>query len=114
MERTLVGGAAEIDRCSKCGALWMDKGEMERIIAVGAADKADLGPFGAEKPNGPIAPLQCPRDRSILVEIADKQQKHVLIMLCTDCGGKLLDAGELHDLSHFTVAERLRAALKLG
>lgn len=116
MERENVGGAngVSLDRCAKCGALWLDKGEMEKIIAMGAASKADLGPFGRDKPNGPIAPLQCPRDESIMVEVADKQQKHVLIMLCTECGGKLLDAGELTDLSSFTMAERLRAALKLG
>ena len=103
-----------IDRCARCGALWLDANELESIVAMGAAKQADLGPFGKDKPNGPIAPLNCPRDDSILVEVADKQQKHVLIMLCTECGGKLLDAGELIDLSEFTFMERLRRALRLG
>ncbi len=120
MERQTVGAkggspGVTIDRCARCGALWLDANEMEQIFALHAAKSVDLGPFGADnKPNGPIAPLHCPRDHSLLVEIADKQQKHVLIMLCTECGGKLLDAGELIDLSEFTMMERLRAALKLG
>jgi Zn-finger nucleic acid-binding protein len=117
MEKQAVGGAGgvTIDRCARCGALWLDKGEMERLLSMGAARQADLGPFGrGAKPNGPIAPLQCPRDGQILAELADGRQPHVLIMLCADCGGKLLDAGELTDPSEFTIAERLRAVLRLG
>ena len=117
MERQSIGPAnraVQIDRCARCGALWLDRHELEQVLSLGAAKAVDLGPFGSDKPNGPIAPLHCPRDDSILVEIADKQQKHVLIMLCTECGGKLLDAGELTDISEFTMMERLRAALRLG
>ena len=116
MEKQVVGGSdgLTIDRCSRCGALWLDAHELERIIALQVTEKVDLGPFGRDKPNGPIAPLNCPRDHSLLVEVGDKNQVHVLIMLCTDCGGKLLDAGELTDLSEFTMMERLRAALRLG
>lgn len=117
MEKSQVGtgpAAITIDRCARCGALWLDKDELERILAIGATKQADLGPFGMDKPHGPMGEVLCPRDQSILVEVADKQQKHVLIMICTDCGGKLLDAGELTDLSEFTMMERLRAALKLG
>lgn len=56
----------------------------------------------------------CPRDQSLLTEVADAKQMHVLIMICSECGGKLLDAGELIDLAQFTVGERIKAALKLG
>jgi Zn-finger nucleic acid-binding protein len=31
-----------------------------------------------------------------------------MIDLCRTCGGVLLDAGELKDLSEFTLAERLK------
>jgi Zn-finger nucleic acid-binding protein len=122
MERAVVGGVGgsgdtgvSVDRCARCGALWLDKGEMERVLSLGAAASTDLGPFGADKPrSGPVAPLLCPRDGSVLVEVADKTQPHVLIMWCTECAGKLLDAGELLDLSQHTLGERLRAALRLG
>ncbi len=114
MEKSRVAsGGVTVDRCAKCGAVWLDKHELERILAAGAADKVDLGPFGKDKPNGPIAPLQCPRDRSIMTEVADARQMHVLVMVCSECGGKLLDAGELIDLANFTVGERIRAVLKM-
>lgn len=116
MEKEQVGGSSgvTVDRCARCGALWLDKGELERILAMGAAKKTDLGPFGVDKPHGPMGTILCPRDQSVMVEIADSTQKHVLIMLCTECNGKLLDAGELIDLSEFTMMEKLKAALKLG
>lgn len=110
MEKSTIAGTGGVivDRCAKCGAVWLDKNELERIIAAGAAEKVDLGPFGKDKPNGPIAPLQCPRDWTVLTEVADSKQMHVLVMVCSDCGGKLLDAGELIDLAHFTVGERIK------
>ena len=116
MEKQVIGGprGVTIDRCARCGALWLDAHEMEQIFAMGVAKQVDLGPFGRDKPNGPIAPLNCPRDQSLLVEVADKQQMHVLILLCGECGGKLLDAGELTDLSEFTMIEKLRTVLRLG
>lgn len=116
MEKSAVAGTGgvTVDRCAKCGAVWLDKNELERILAADASEKVDLGPFGKDKPNGPIAPLQCPRDRSFLTEVADTKQMHVLIMVCSECNGKLLDAGELIDLAQFTVGERIKAVLKIG
>lgn len=115
MQKEQVGGAhgVSIDRCAHCGALWLDRGELEKLIAMKAAKSADIGPFGNDRYIKPLGALTCPRDASILTEIADAKQKHVLIMLCSECGGKLLDAGELLDLEEFTFAERLKATLKL-
>lgn len=106
-------GGVMIDRCAHCGALWLDKGELEKLIAMKAAKATDIGPFTSDRAIRPLGALQCPRDQSILTEVADEHQKHVLVMLCTDCGGKLLDAGELIDLQEFSFVERLRATLKL-
>lgn len=115
MQREAVPRAGvSIDRCGHCGALWVDKGEIERIVAMKASAGVDIGPFRRDKLVNPLGALNCPRDGTILTEIADATQKHVLVMLCTDCGGKLLDAGELLDLQDFTFAERLRATLGLG
>lgn len=105
------GGGVTIDRCGHCGALWLDKGELEKLIAMKAARRADIGPFRNDRYVKPLGALTCPRDGEILTEIADDQQKHVLLMLCSGCGGKLLDAGELLDLAEFTFVERLRATL---
>ena len=56
--------------------------------------------------------LLCPRDQSALVTVPDSRQSHVEIDVCRQCGGVLLDAGELKDLSEFTLSERLKAFLK--
>jgi hypothetical protein len=78
-----------------------------------AAKSADIGPFKNDRYVKPLGALTCPRDNMVLTEISDNQQKHVLIMLCSECGGKLLDAGELIDLQEYTFAERLKATLRL-
>lgn len=115
MQREQVGGSGGvgIDRCAHCGALWLDKGEMERLIAMKAAKSADIGPFRNDRYVKPLGALTCPRDNSILTEVADQKQQHVLVMICTECGGKLLDAGELIDLQEVTFVERLKATLHL-
>lgn len=113
MQKEQVGGehGVVIDRCGHCGALWLDKGEIEKLLAMKAARKADIGPFRNDRYVKPLGALTCPRDNGVLTEIADSRQKHVLVMLCSECGGKLLDAGELLDLQEYTFAERLKATL---
>ncbi len=113
-----VGGTpveVTVDRCAFCGSLWLDKHELESLLSMKAAKKVDVGPFDSNRQNPrgseAVGGLTCPRDASILVEVEHEQQKHVLICVCTECGGKLLDAGELLDLAEFTVVERIRAAI---
>jgi Zn-finger nucleic acid-binding protein len=56
-----------------------------------------------------LGDLHCPRDRSPLINIVDLKQEHIEQNACTVCGGILLDAGELRDLSEFTLSERVKA-----
>lgn len=115
MQKEQVGAhpphGVSIDRCSHCGARWLDKGELEKLVAMKAAKQADIGPFGDGRYIKPLGALTCPRDAGVLTEIADAKQKHVQIMYCSDRGGKLLDAGELMDLQEFRFVERLKATL---
>lgn len=108
------GASVTLDRCGHCGALWLDKGELNRLIEMKAARRADIGPFRNERSVTPLGSICCPRDGEILVEAPDRQQRHILIMYCPSCAGKLLDAGELIDLQEFTFVERLRATLGLA
>lgn len=122
MEKATVKGVLKgqpasvtVDRCALCGALWLDKTEIENLLEMKLAGKVDLGPFKSERQNmrgaGAVGGLVCPRDAEFLVEVENKEQRHVLIDICTECGGTLLDAGELTDLSEFTVMEKIRAAM---
>ncbi len=115
MEKLTVGDSKfEVDHCGRCGAIWFDAYELEATIK--AKDKGvDLGEidYGTAKHNYEYKVLrddflECPRDHSKLVQVPDPRQPHVIIDLCRTCGGVLLDAGELKDLSEFTLAERMK------
>lgn len=109
MDKDSAGGPT-VDRCARCGAIWLDRGELERIIAKhGAAAKLDLGPSGHLAPGALLGQVLCPRDGSVLAEMPDPRQPHVRLLVCPSCKGALLDAGELADLSDFTLLEKLRS-----
>lgn len=123
MERVEVRGEIEgrkcsvtVDRCALCGGLWFDRHELEALLSMRVAGELDVGPFSTNRQNPrgaeALGGLLCPRDGSVLVEVEHDQQRHVLICVCTECGGKLLDAGELLDLAEYTVVERIRSALR--
>lgn len=120
MEKIEVG-TVTIDRCGKCGAMWFDALELQKVLAFNAASKA----VGRDTKHAPVrsidpeekrthttgrtpAGMVCPRDRSMLIDLVDQTQPHVQEKSCTVCGGILLDAGELQDLSEFTLKERIK------
>lgn len=109
----LPGGGVEVDRCPKCGALWLDKGEIEKLLAMKAAKAADIGPFRQDRDVPVATELLCPRDGTPLEQRSDATQPHVRVMACETCEGRLLDAGELLDLSELTLLERVRGMLGL-
>ena len=104
-------GEITIDRCESCGGIWLDAGELDRLLALkDAATKVDTG--RAFAPSSVHAAIRkCPRDSTPLTALAHHQQKHVTIDRCSSCMGIFLDAGELKDLSEFTLAERMRTLL---
>jgi Zn-finger nucleic acid-binding protein len=117
MEKLPVGTGAdafEVDHCARCGAIWFDPYELEQTIKSGDGgsnlENLDFGKakHTYEQTMYRSGEKHCPRDKSILLEIPDPRQPHVMIDLCRTCGGVLLDAGELKDLSEFTLAERLK------
>jgi Zn-finger nucleic acid-binding protein len=114
MEKIKAGGVI-LDRCVRCRAIWFDQSELDRVLATkNAVKKVDRpskhGRAGEPKVFAPGG-HSCPRDGSPLIEMSDLKQPHVVFLSCTVCGGALLDAGELTDLSEFTLRERLRGFL---
>jgi len=113
MERISVG-MLTVDHCARCGGMWFDPYELEE--ALKRKETTEEIDYGAAKHDYQwkvhrASTLLCPRDQSPLVTVPDPRQPHVQIEVCRTCGGVLLDAGELKDLSEFTLAERLRAFL---
>ncbi|MBY0114101.1 MAG: zf-TFIIB domain-containing protein [Phycisphaerales bacterium] len=117
MEKLGVGSgehALEVDHCARCGAIWFDPYELEQTIkakdAGASMEELDFGKakHSYEQTMYRSGDKHCPRDNTVLIEIPDPRQPHVMIDLCRTCGGVLLDAGELKDLSEFTLAERVK------
>lgn len=99
MERETVGNIS-VDRCNACGRLWLDDGEMHRLLAdTSSVHGADAGPFGRESARAALGDRVCPRDRRELLEIKHPQRPDVVIEICPACHGVLLDAGELRQIS---------------
>ncbi len=110
----IVLGPVPIDRCPTCGGVWLDKGELEEIrrAMLDHGETLDaLDDLGTSEPDSRPRPLECPRDRSRLSVHRDPKQSHIEYDSCSKCGGLFFDAGELSDLTEFTLAERLRSLL---
>ena len=114
MERVPVRGAAGVvvDRCAGCGAIWFDALELRNVLQDKQAVRAlDTGPLDQRPANATIGQalggMICPRDSSPLKRAADLQQAHIVMDYCPKCTGCLLDAGELKDLSEFTIGEHI-------
>lgn len=106
-----VGNA--VDHCDHCGAIWLDAGELTALPAKanGAPKPWTVAASRAPDRLSPPRRTPCPRDVARLAESTDAKQPHIRTDKCPTCLGILLDAGELKDLSKFTIKERLRALL---
>lgn len=113
MNRVTLGAVA-VDRCPVCGGVWLDAGELEKIRAAHldhARTLDALDSIGVKEPIVRPQPLECPRDHHRMSVHHDPKQKHVEYDLCTKCGGMFFDAGEVSDLTEFTLGERVKSLL---
>lgn len=93
-------GDIEVDYCRECGGLWLDQGELERIVRttrkaseVVAVLRRKLIPLPTATPIPSELPHACPAcARPTMREIA---VAGLHVDYCTDCDGLFLDKGEL-------------------
>ena len=107
--RALKAGDAIVDRCEKCYGVWLDDNERMKLMH----DKAlvhgvDIGPVAVGREQDEITDVACPRCAKPMEHVQDPAQRHIGYELCRDCGGSFFDAGELTDLSEFTLSERIK------
>jgi Zn-finger nucleic acid-binding protein len=115
MNRVTLGAVA-VDRCPVCvrrglagrGRVGEDPG---RARSTTPARWTRLDSIGVKEPIVRPQPLECPRDHHRMSVHHDPKQKHVEYDLCTKCGGMFFDAGELSDLTEFTLGERVKSLL---
>jgi Zn-finger nucleic acid-binding protein len=101
-----------IDRCTKCGSLWFDMAEMQRMIAHNLPP-SDFDTFPPHAKRQRSDNCKCPRDHTNLKPTPDPKQPQVEYLACDTCGGMLLRAGDFSDLTKFTLAERVKSFFKM-
>ena len=101
-----------VDRCSSCGGVWLDVLERERLVAAGKVGTVDTDDALRAAPSNAV--MNCPRDHARLIHMVDLKQPQIHFESCKLCGGMLFDAGELKDLSRFTLLERLKDFFRHG
>ena len=87
-------GGIEIDRCPVCKGVFLDKGELEKLIAQNAS--ADTLGFSAMSDAMDEVPAHCPRCDAAMP--ARTGPAGLRIDMCDKCGGIFLDQGELATL----------------
>ncbi len=108
--RPLRAGDITVDRCEKCYGLWLDKGERMKLLKdKSLVNAVDIGSEKLGKEQDEIREINCPRCDEPMEHITDRAQKHIGFELCRECKGSFLDAGELRDISEFTISERIKA-----
>ncbi|UCC94185.1 MAG: zf-TFIIB domain-containing protein [Thermoplasmata archaeon] len=93
----IPGKAVMVDACPNCNGIWLDKGELRKII--GDRKLADY--LTKDIGTKTESPLVCPRCGGLM----DYQHaEDVEVDVCLDCRGVWLDAGELADLQNVSDA----------
>lgn len=106
MQRVDCGGATA-DRCPTCGGMFFDLDEEEHILRRRElVERLDTHPPDPAK--DATVKIRCPRDGEAMLHVHDVKQHHVGYETCPACGGVFLDAGELKNLSEFSLGEWLR------
>lgn len=96
-------------KCQGCAGLLLKDGSFE--LARSLSDVSDLDAPGDFALND-VRDIKCPECESPMLHMVDRTQHHIEFEACTHCDNVFLDAGELSDLTEFTLFERIRQAIE--
>lgn len=121
-EETMVelkyGDDISVMRCQGCGGLFAHRDTIALMKAENLTDSVlDFGDTKVGQKFNQIRNIQCPKCATQMDKIRDRQQVHITLEYCNQCGGIWLDAGEFTDLKHHTAMDHVKdllARLKLG
>ncbi|HYW05280.1 MAG TPA: zf-TFIIB domain-containing protein [Gammaproteobacteria bacterium] len=107
-----------VDRCPRCGGIWLDRGELEAIEETRERDYADellrmpdLGYAAYELARQKrTRQLTCPSCEAGMETREYARCSQVMIDVCPKCHGVWLDRGELESLEIFFQRSRLEAS----
>lgn len=91
---TTKNGEISYDVCEKCGSLWLDAGELDKM-AFQVAGSIEFSSDEEEKTRG--SAKKCPRcDDCELSRVRFLGETDIMLDHCRNCGGFWLDGGELN------------------
>jgi Zn-finger nucleic acid-binding protein len=95
LDRTRIDDV-EVDHCPRCGGLWLDHGEVERLGRKMQSDMEKLTRLLSPRKGPPPVPTEltvhCPACTNLLKEVA---LGTLHVDFCSRCKGVWLDRGEL-------------------
>ena len=105
---SLEGLEFSADRCNGCGGVWLSDSDIDAKDHAAAIDSIDTSIPEGQASFNELREINCPNCDVALMKMLDKTQLNVEYEACPDCRGAFFDAGELKDLSEFTLIERLK------
>ncbi|MEJ2766012.1 zf-TFIIB domain-containing protein [Photobacterium sp. MCCC 1A19761] len=97
----------DVERCTDCKGLWVDIYELEDVKPI--AESLDTGDVEVGKEFNKIGHIDCPVcPNNQLLRMVDPKQPHIWFESCPTCYGRFYDAGELIDLSEYTISDFLK------
>ena len=118
LQKRIYEADIEIDECTTCLGIWLDKGELEQIEQSKMNDyrqylesQSNTNPFSNPtmshgQPVEPLPPtpdrkLTCPKCGDVMHQREHGLFSGILIDCCVGCQGIWLDKGELQDIEIF-------------
>lgn len=108
MEAVVYEGV-EVDRCTECKGLWFDMLEHERLRERKGSEAIDDGNAEKGKAFDAVDEIQCPKCRTRMIRMVDKDQPHIRYESCGTCYGVFFDAGEFTDLKERSILDFFRS-----
>lgn len=91
---TTKQGELSYDICEKCGSLWLDRGELDKMAFQ---VQGSIEFCSEEEDKTPEAKVKnCPRCDVALAKVRFLDETDVILHRCRNCGGFWLDGGELN------------------
>jgi len=89
-----------VDRCSSCHGIWLDKAELDVVLAKKLGSSFDVGRMSQASVDTRDKPAHCPKcDKDMMVI---EGAAGVVFDWCERCEGMFFDTGELRMIDEFS------------
>ncbi len=110
LQQQRYGENIVVQRCDVCAGLWCMPDAIEAMKNTWMSEAVlDTGDPHIGSTLDKVGNITCPSGHGKLRRCTEPRQRHIDYEECPVCGGIYLDAGELTDLKHETILDRLRA-----